>query len=50
MNIEYVLEKLDVVRVCLNDMSNTRQFNELIIENAVNHLFDAVIELKGIDS
>lgn len=50
MNIEYILEKLDAVRVCLNDMSKTKQFNELIIENAVNQLFDAVTELKGIGS
>lgn len=49
MDIQYVLENLDVVRVCLSDLFNMKEVNQLVVENTANHLFDAVSELKGLE-
>ena len=50
MNKDYILENLDVVRVCLCDMLKAKKFSELIIENAANHLSDAVSNIVEVDS
>jgi hypothetical protein len=49
MDVEYILKNLDTVRVCLSDIYGTKGVNQLVVENAANHLFDAVCEITNVE-